>query len=319
MQRILFIRGGAIGDFLLTLPAVALVKERWPDARIEVLGYPAIAELGHQRGYFEAVRSMDQAGLTGFFIPDNILDPDWMDYFGSFDLIVSYLFDPDGLFRANLEKCGPGQILSISPKVIEGRPAAYHLAEPLKKLELSLASAHAKINPTTADQAAAEAWLDQQKIDRKEPKKGDLLIAHPGSGSAAKNWTVPAWQSLLSTWLQAQPDRKAVLVGGEAEGDRLSRLRQALPEETQTRLAVAENLPLPVVAALLQSADRFLGHDSGISHLAAAVDTPTLALFGPTDSTTWAPQGKRVDIIAHELGAIGAIQASEVLERLEAL
>lgn len=314
MKRILFIRGGAIGDFILTLPAVKLVQDKWPDAELEVLGYPAITELGLHSGYFAGARSMDQGGLVGFFVPNNILDPDWMDYFGSFDLIVSYLFDPDALFRTNLEKCGPGQIITVSPKVVEGRPAAFHLAKPLDELELTLDSPQVTLSPSPEKQATAKAWLEEQGLSENED--ADLLVAHPGSGSAAKNWTNNSWQALLTHWLETQHNRRAILVGGEAEGGRLHTLRQALPKELHSRIKVAENLPLPVLAALLQQADRFLGHDSGISHLAAAVGTPSLALFGPTDPATWAPQGKRVALIANDRGAMSEITVEEVLQKL---
>ncbi len=318
MQRILFIRGGAIGDFILTLPAVALVQAKWPEARIEVLGYPAIAELGHQRGYFDAVRSMDHRSLAGFFIPNNILDPDWMDHFGSFDLVVSYLFDPDSFFRHNVEKCEPGQIITVSPKVVTGRPAAFHLASPLEKLGLKLDSPHAKVYPSAEDETTARAWLKETGLTAAQ-EAGELLVVHPGSGSAAKNWPDSLWQKFFEAWLAAAAPRRVILVGGEAEGNRLQALRQALTEQVQSRIAVAENLALPVLAALLQQADRFLGHDSGISHLAAAVDTRSLLLFGPTDATTWSPQGEHVTVLPSPTGAMGDIAVETVLQKLSQL
>ena len=60
---------------------------------------------------------------------------------------------------------------------------------------------------------------------------------------------------------------------------------------------VAENLPLPVLGALLARCGHFLGHDSGISHLAAAVGTSCTLLFGPTDPDIWAPPYPDMEIL----------------------
>ena len=58
-----------------------------------------------------------------------------------------------------------------------------------------------------------------------------------------------------------------------------------------------DNLPLDELAAILKQCDLYVGNDSGITHLAAAVGTPVVALFGPTDHQVWAPRGKSVSIL----------------------
>ncbi|MEM1057750.1 MAG: glycosyltransferase family 9 protein [Verrucomicrobiota bacterium] len=312
MERILTIRGGAIGDFLLTLPTVARLKAEWPEARLEALGYPSIAELGLGRGYFEAVRSMDRSGLPSFFIPDTILDPEWMDYFRSFDLIVSYLYDPDGFFRANVEKCQPGRLLSVSPKVEEGRPAAFHLAAPLGELELELTSPAARLHPNDEDREAAR---------QAHPVLFDgapWIAVHPGSGSASKNWPALRWVDVIQACLETRLGRVA-LIGGEAEGGRLQELAGAITSSGADRVHVVQDLPLPALAALLAGARLFLGHDSGISHLAAAAGAPVLTLFGPTDPATWAPQGERVRVLVSESGFMDGIEVEEVRQAMDAL
>jgi heptosyltransferase-2 len=86
-----------------------------------------------------------------------------------------------------------------------------------------------------------------------------------------------------------------LLVGGEADQPQLALLRDALRD--QPLLHTASDLPLPALAAILQRARLFLGHDSGISHIAAAAGAPTLLLFGPTDPDIWAPLTGQVRII----------------------
>ena len=116
-MKILFIRGGGLGDFIVTLPTLRLLREKFPEAHLEVLGHPHIAELALDRYYLNGVRSVNHGPLSAFFMPRAVLDPAWMDYVGGFDLVASYFYDPDELFLTNLQRCDPGQILTHPPRV----------------------------------------------------------------------------------------------------------------------------------------------------------------------------------------------------------
>ena len=73
MSRILVIRGGAIGDFILTLPALELLREAFRDAHIEILGYKHIVALAERRFYANAMRSIEYGALASFFARDGEL------------------------------------------------------------------------------------------------------------------------------------------------------------------------------------------------------------------------------------------------------
>src|SRR5689334_19124531 len=135
MNRILVIRGGAIGDFILTLPALRALRQAYPGAEIEILGYKHIAVLAEQRFYANAVRSIEYGPLSGFFAKNGELDPDLNAYFRSFDLVLSYLFDPDGIFEANLRRCGVDQFVAGPSKVDGKQHAARQLAAPVEQLD----------------------------------------------------------------------------------------------------------------------------------------------------------------------------------------
>src|SRR5512135_221280 len=109
--RILVIRGGAIGDFVLTLPAIAALRERFPKVHLEVLGYPHIAQLALAGGLVNAVRPIESQPLAGFFALGGTLAEDWRDYFSDFDVIVSYLYDPDRIFQDNVARCSAAQFI----------------------------------------------------------------------------------------------------------------------------------------------------------------------------------------------------------------
>ncbi|MCE0522551.1 MAG: glycosyltransferase family 9 protein [Methylacidiphilales bacterium] len=284
-MKILFIRGGALGDFIVTLPTLRLLRRRWPDAHIEVLGHPHLCEIALRRYYLDAARSVNHGPLSAFFTPRAVLDPDWMDYFGSFDLVLSYFYDPDGLFQLNLERCDPGQILTHSPRVPEDfqRPAARYFAGMVEPLGLALADdAASDLFPSPEDAAGARAFLTGLK-------PGTRLVAiHPGSGGESKNWPAESWAELGRRLVGAAPGLTLLLVEGEADEEQSQGVLGAWKELPHLR---ARWLPLPILAALLRESALFLGHDSGITHLAAASrrDLPVIALFGPTDPAIWAP------------------------------
>src|SRR4029434_3380255 len=91
--RILIIRGGAIGDFVLTLPALRLLRDAFPAAHIEIIGYRHIVALAEGRFYADAARSIEFGPLAGFFARGGTLDEELVEYFRSFQQVVSYLFD----------------------------------------------------------------------------------------------------------------------------------------------------------------------------------------------------------------------------------
>ena len=97
---ILVIRGGAIGDFILTLPVLAALRRQFPEARLEVLGYPHIAQLALAAGLADDLRSIEAAALAGFFARGGILDPALQDYFARFAIIISYQ-SGNGMLPAN--------------------------------------------------------------------------------------------------------------------------------------------------------------------------------------------------------------------------
>src|ERR1017187_8886569 len=145
MNRLLVIRGGAIGDFILTLPAIKLLRDRFPQAHIEILGYTHITALAEKRFYADAIRSIEYGPLAKFFARDAALPAELTEYFSSFDLIVSYLFDPDGIFQSNLKRCGIKMFIAGPPKMNGHEHAALQLARPLDRKSTRLNSSHRDI------------------------------------------------------------------------------------------------------------------------------------------------------------------------------
>lgn len=305
--KILVIRGGAIGDFLLTLPAIGLLREAFPNARLEILGYEHIVSLATRGGYADAARSIEYAAMAGFFNPKAVLDPGLSEYFASFQQVISYLYDPDGFFAGNLRRAGVKNLIEASPKVdVEGDHAARQLARPLERLALYLDhDVDARLRPAEEDRRAAEERL--HGLDDRP-----LVAIHPGSGGERKNWPRERWKA-LGQWLFSLPDDhrpRVLLVGGESDGQTLAALEAAWG--TQQNLVVAANRPLPELAALLTRCRLFVGHDSGISHLAAAVGVPCVLLFGPTDPDIWAPLQPTARVLRSPDGTLDGVTLETV-------
>ena len=109
---------------------------------------------------------------------------------------------------------------------------------------------------------------------------------HPGSGSPTKNWH--GFAEIVRLWRRRRDAAVLVMLGPAESGGNAADTIEGID---------IEGIPLPKVAALLEACDLYLGNDSGISHLAAAVNARGVVLFGPTDPRNWAPRSARLRII----------------------
>src|ERR1041384_967101 len=136
--KILVIRGGAIGDFILTLPAIAALRQHFPDAYLEVLGYPHIAQLALAGGLVDRVQSIEARALAGFFARHGELDAELGDYFSDFDVVISYLYDPDKIFQTNVASCSAAQFIAgpHRPDEVGGLHACKTFLQPLERLAI---------------------------------------------------------------------------------------------------------------------------------------------------------------------------------------
>ncbi len=304
MGRILVIRGGAIGDFILTLPAIRLLREGFPDCHLEVMAYRRVIPLVEGRYYANTGRCIEYGPLASCFNPKAEMAKELESYFLGFNQIVSYLYDPDDLFRRSLEKIGVKNFLPISPHIQPGVHAAQHLAGPLACMALFLEDPEARLHLTEEDKASADALLQEFP--------GRWVAIHPGSGSSKKNWPVERWEEVILRIKETHGADAIAIIGGEADSEPITRLRSTFGNS----LHFFENLPLNILGAILSRCSVFLGHDSGISHLAAAAGPSTILLFGPTDPDTWAPLGKHVRVIKGEQGCLHRISTSQLMEEV---
>lgn len=284
MKRILVLRGGALGDLIVTLPALAALRQRWPDAHLELVGNAVAGVLARDGGLVDLVRSQHDREWAALYsaapLPTGLAGR-----LAQFDLVLSFWPDPDGDLARRFP-LRPGQVYLSAPAAPATAPAAAHYCEPLASLGL-VPSGH--WHPLGSSRPGA-----------------DLLAIHPGSGSPAKNWPLRCWQELAAILHGRFPGRLRVITGPAERSGGCGNVGETWAD-----------LPLPELLARLRGCRLFVGHDSGVSHLAAAAGVPSVLLFGPTDPAIWAPPAPFVQVLRR--GArLDAISVAEVSAAIDA-
>jgi len=331
LEKILMIHQGGVGDFILCLPAFESIRRHYSGLRIELMAYPRILQLVEGRYYVDMGKSIDQGGLSSFYLKNGKLNGSISRYFGGFDQAFLFLKDRDGIFSNNVKRTGVKKVFSISPFPKKGRRVHVidHMLSSLVSMGIPRGGKIPRIFLLEEDRRVAEAWLSQRGAYERV-RKG-LVALHPGSGSRKKLWPIGNFFNLAEK-ITGDLRLNTILFIGPAErdylGSELERMRSIIP-------IWAEDIPLIHVAALLDRCRCYIGNDSGITHLAAAVGLPTIALFGPTDPEMWGPRGERVVILRKDLDCspcteekfewcdhrrcLELIEVKEVIERAERL
>jgi len=311
MKRILVIRGGAVGDFVLSLPLLDAVRKAYDGARIHVLGYRHIAELARGRRLSDDVDRVDALEWAPLFGRGGALGNEARAWLRAFDFVICIWPDGDGTIRENLIRAGCGDVLSVNPlpEPGSGIHAIDFMARQCEGRGLGFTGRAPRVFPSERDTWWAERFMRVTGAGERP-----LLGIHPGSGSPRKNWPLDRCLAVAREWVRERGGN-ILLVSGPAEEDRFDALS---PLAGMERAVAIRSEKLPRLAAVLARCEAFLGNDSGISHLAAAAGTPTVAVFGPTDPIVWGPRGKRVAVLGGG-GDTARVEVADVIGALNGL
>lgn len=305
MTSILLLRGGALGDFLLTLPLLRALRRRWPSARIELVGNATAAALAVDAGLLQTAHSQHEARWLGLY--QLALPPALGDWLSSFDLVINAWPDPESRFP-RMFPLRTGQTFVAIPPIVEGAgPAWRQLLHPVQAAfggDFGLGDERPRLPVTPS---AREQGRKRLGGDLNPGSPGPIAL-HPGSGSRRKNAPWSEWRHLLH---QLAP-RPTLVVLGEAEAE----LGAPIEHLTLMHLHVARDWPLPVLAGALSYCSGYIGHDTGVSHLAASIGVPALLVFGPTDPTVWSPAGGNVTSLRPRTDLV-TLPIDEILHRLQ--
>lgn len=297
VESMLVIHQGALGDFILALPTLTALQKAFPEARPSMMGYPRILQLAEGRFYAEDIFSIDQKGMATFFVREGTLDRGLSQFFSGFGLIVVFGKDREGTLISNLKRVCRRQIIHLNPlpNWDDGTHLSDHLLRQLTRYGISCSEENPRLYLKEEDRNWGRDFWMEKGVSPDE--RSNVIVLHPGSGSRKKLWPLKHFLDLFLR-LQSKPNRKFLLILGPAEGPEV---QQAFTKLDSPHLILARGLSLVQLASVMEKSGFFIGNDSGISHMAAALGLPTLAIFGPTDHRVWSPRGGKVEVIRRDI------------------
>ena len=293
MRKIVVLRPGALGDAVVTLPVLDALASAHPAAKLTVVGSP-VFRLAVECGCADEWVSFDDGRLVSLFAEGGSCE-----VVGEADLCVAYGGCGGAALLSSLERSGVRRVVLWPAQPSPGIHITDHLLAAVEDAGTRATMRTPRLAPQPAWLAAARKFLEGKGI------RAGFAAVHPGSGGRHKQWPADRFAEVAS-----RLGRPVVWLVGPAEaGD------ETLRSPGERAGVVGECLPLPVLAGVLASCDVYVGNDSGVSHLAAAVGAPTVAVFGPTDPGGWAPRGERVVVVGGpERGGLEAVGVDEVVD-----
>lgn len=333
----LILRPGALGDALLTLPALHAL--RFARARrMAVLGKPASWDfLATRYGKIDLkVHDAGSPDWLGLYAPGAHLSAAARDVLAATSHAVVYLASGRGATNATLRAAGVQHVLEIDPPKLGERAegsmsgeraampgpchASRRLLDPLEpwagKQAIDRAldpSLWLQANDPLLAVSVEETCAALRRLGLDTPPDGGFVALHPGSGGKKKCWPADRFAKLAAVAAR-DTGAEPLVFFGPADDETRRAFDAALPEEV--RVHRAESLPLREVAALLSASRIFVGNDAGITHLAARC-CPTLALFGPTDPRVWHPLGRCLAVARSKTASMDDLGFEAVREALQ--
>lgn len=311
IKRILLIQLGDIGDVVLTTPAIRTLKENHPSGEIFVLlrshasqlleGHPLIGGLfllnKEKRGFAEEI-AYQKDFLSGLRRKRFGLSIDLRaDTRGAFISFLSGARVRIGRYR------GDGRLWRnrlfthlLRPENELNQYSAMHSLNMLAPFDVKIKNIHPELIVTYEQERRAEDILRKEQLSFDRP----IVALHPFSRWRYKEWSIKKYAKLINHVCSRH--KVSVLVTGSIEErDRVSEIVRMSRSDVYN---LAGKTSLGEFAAILKKCSLLIGIDSAPMHIAAAVGTPTVILFGPSSPVNWAPQGKHHSVISKDLPCV---------------
>ncbi|UVT19308.1 MAG: glycosyltransferase family 9 protein [Nitrospira sp.] len=287
-RTIVILHPGALGDVLLAVPAIRNLGIRFPQHEILLVADATVSRLLHLCRLVDDWMSVEGRACAGLFGGSAHLSEELQSWLQRCDVVVAWTEDKDGALAALVQRWGVAEAHIHSP--FSPRLRASHqrdrFLETIGQTEEEVSSAWTiEIPHDLVEQG--RIYLESIGIMPDRP----LALVHPGSGSMHK-CLGPGKVALILQQLQ-RGEMCPLVLEGPADHDAV----EAVLKLASKTPPVLRNLDLPLLAGILAGTVLYLGHDSGITHLAALLGVHTIAVFGPTDHARWAPIGDHVTIL----------------------
>src|SRR5262245_25927059 len=274
----LAIHPGALGDVLLAVPALRALRAQRPGQALTLAAQPRLARLLAAVGEVDRAMDFESLALDALFTTDPTRARPLLVHVGR---TVCWFGSRDPLFVANLSSIDPGAV--VAQPAAADIPVWQHLRRTVGA-PLDGQTAPLRVPPVVAEtgrQALLNVGWDGTR---------SVIVMHPGAGGTVKQWPVDGFVTVARAVSQGRSSA-LVVHQGPADAEAAAALLDALGHA-----AVCLREPtLEGLAGALACATLYLGNDSGVSHLAAAVGAPSVVLFTP-GLLGWRPWGPRVDL-----------------------
>jgi heptosyltransferase III len=298
-----------MGDIILSLPALALLRKRFPSARLTIAGnIDHLTPLVY--GYADRVLSLSALPIHRLYM-DEDLPPEERIFWRACDRIISWTGAGNPTFEKRMREIHPDACIGAwKPKPADARHVSQLFADSLDPVVSSgKALIPARIILDSNMREKGRRWL----IEHGWNERDFLLAIHPGAGSRMKRWPLDRFIE-LTRYLSVQEMERPLLIEGPAERGLARHIAQAL---STSRVLLIEAAPLDLLAAVIEKCRLFIGNDSGLAHLAAALNVPCMVLFGPTAPEHWAPLGSHVRVVRNLQACEGCARGHEFHTCLE--
>ena len=272
---------------LLAIPALRALRERAAGAPLTLAAQPRIGRLLTTLGVADRSLDFEALGLDALFSLEIGAGDEWPPRCAE-DLrratrIVAWFGSRDPDFVRRLTTLAPGVV--VAPSVGSDRPVWEHLLDTVGgAVDRSAFRAPLTMPASIVDEAGC--LLRRDGWDGEVP----LVVVHPGAGGRGKRWSAAGFAAVLSGITATASDFDVVLHRGPADAEAVDVLSSLLSR----RVIVLEEPELSLLAGVLSQATAYLGNDSGISHLAAALAVPSAVLF-TRERLAWRPWAKHVE------------------------
>jgi ADP-heptose:LPS heptosyltransferase len=292
LPGILIIHPGSLGDVLLARAAIRAVRSRFPGHRLALIAAEQVGRLLLESAEVDRLFPLERGYLGILFGDgDNQTKREFFEWLSTCQNAIGWLRDEGGRIEATLRRIGVGSIVMRSPSIETIR--AIHQASRF----LEAIGGDADRRPTVEPLHVPSFRKERGAVLLRELRTDDrsrCVAVHVGSGSRHK-----CLDSLLMAQVidgLSKDGNSVFLVSGEADWE----LTDAVRRQVRYQIPLLSGLDLPTVAGLLSQVSLFLGHDSGLTHLAASLTVPVVACFGPTDPKRWGPSGTTTTVLVGE-------------------
>ena len=216
------------------------------------------------------------------------------------DAVLVYAEDISGPFVRNVGAVCRGEIVAHPVTPRPGVHAAEHFAAAL----MEGGGCEGDIPPPALRvETARLRWARRWLAERLNGRRRCVVAIHPGSGGGRKCWPAERFACVIDSLTEAGAG--CLLIEGPADSHECAKVRSALKDEGP--VAFVRRADLASIAALIASCRAYVGNDSGVTHLAAALGVCVVAVFGATDPLVWGPLGTCVAVVsARRRGRNGA-------------